>query len=414
MFSRQSPTKAIYLTTLCVLLFLFYEYTLRVSDSVIVPNLMQAFHVNAVGIGLISSGYYFVYVAMQIPAGFLIDRFRWQYIIIAAIALVTLGSFIFSATQSLSLAIFARILMGIGSSFAFVTSVKLVMNILKPKNPAYWIGIIMTIATLGAAFGQSPWLWFISYLPSWRSAYFIAGLVGIALLLATAFFSRKLPAHYHKAEKLNLRVFLPIFKTRDIWLLGLFIGFLSAPYTAFAGLWGVPFLNQGHGLTLMAAAQLISFTWFGGLLGGPLLGYLSDRFHAPRTVLMTCGILNSLLMLIILFAPLHSFTVLLSLLMLMGLLSNGNVIIFAEMSQRVPDNLKGLMTGITNMFNMGMGPILQMLIGILLASFGGMLLNGITHYNLHAYQMSLLCIPCGLIVFSVLLKLVKFNHLPKE
>ena len=409
MLFRQSPNKAIYLTTLCILFFLFYEYILRTSDSVIVSSLMQAFHVNAVGIGLISSGYYFVYVAMQIPAGFLIDRFRWQYIILTAIVLVTLGSFIFGATQNLSMAIFARVLMGIGSAFAFVTSVKLVMNVLKPKNPAYWIGVIMTIATLGAAFGQSPWLWFISFLPSWRSAYSIAGFVGIALIFATAFFSRQLPASYHKTEKLNLRIFLLVFKTRDLWLLGLFIGFLSAPYTAFAGLWGVPFLNQGHGLTLMAAAQLISFTWFGGLLGGPLLGYLSDRFHAPRAVLMMCGILNSLVMFIILFAPIQSFNALLGLLMLMGLLSNGNVIIFAEMSKRVPDNLKGLMTGITNMFNMGMGPILQMLIGILLASFGGLLLNGVTHYDLHAYQMSLLCIPCGLIIFSVLLKFVRFN-----
>lgn len=409
----RSQRFIVYGTLGCVLLFLFYEYTLRVSDSVIVPSLMQTFHVDATGIGLISSSYYFVYVAMQIPAGFLIDRFRWQRVFAIAIALVAIGSMLFGITQQLWLAVIARILMGIGSAFAFVTSVKLIINYLRPAKPAYWIGIIMTIATFGAVCGQAPWLWFITQLSGWRDAYLFAGIAGMVLLLATYTVSKPLSACTQRVlERVSFRAFITIFRSRDIWLLGLYVGFLSAPYTAFAGLWGVPFLNQGHGLSAASAAALISSTWIGGLFGGPLLGYLADYSQRPRLVLITTGIIDSVLMLILLLSHSQSFGVLLTLLMLIGLLSNANVIVFAEMAKRAAPHEKGLITGITNMFNMGMGPILQLSIGLLLASFGSVLIAGVAHYSLHAYQLSLICIPILLMLFSLTLSWVKFSTEP--
>ena len=53
----------------------FFEYFARVAPSVMVPDLMHAFHVNALSLGALSALFYYSYVGMQLPVGALVDRF---------------------------------------------------------------------------------------------------------------------------------------------------------------------------------------------------------------------------------------------------------------------------------------------------------------------------------------------------
>ncbi len=125
-----------------------FEYTVRVSDSVILPQLQASFHLSAVHLSLLSSAYYITYVLFMVPAGILIDRFGLYRAWGAAIFILTLGCVLFALRLNFALLIIARILMGGGSAFAAIGVFALV---LRHKYSGFLIGVTMAVAMLGIA-----------------------------------------------------------------------------------------------------------------------------------------------------------------------------------------------------------------------------------------------------------------------
>ncbi|WP_264770022.1 MFS transporter [Coxiella burnetii] len=56
-------------------LFVLFQFFLQLSSGEIVDGLMKSFSLSAFGGGVLASTYYYVYVALQVPAGVMIDRF---------------------------------------------------------------------------------------------------------------------------------------------------------------------------------------------------------------------------------------------------------------------------------------------------------------------------------------------------
>ena len=118
MKKRYHPLKWV-IWTLAVV-FYFYEYLIRVFPSVISDELMFAFNVNAVGLGTLSAFYLYAYAPMQIPVGFLMDRFGARKLLTGASIVCGVATLLFSFTENIYLADFYRILMGAGSAFGLL------------------------------------------------------------------------------------------------------------------------------------------------------------------------------------------------------------------------------------------------------------------------------------------------------
>ena len=123
-----------WLVWLVAAIFYAYEFFLRISPKVMLPELAQAFNVHARQIADLSAAYYFAYACMQIPAGVLFDRYGIQKLLIAAAILVTAGSLLFASTSHLTLADLGRVLMGLGSAFSFIGCLKLASNCFPQNN----------------------------------------------------------------------------------------------------------------------------------------------------------------------------------------------------------------------------------------------------------------------------------------
>src|SRR5688572_26100765 len=106
---------------ICILAsaFYMYEFALQVSLGVMTNELMQDLSLNAASLGLVSAFYYYAYTPMQIPAGFLHDRFGPRRVLTVAILTCALGAFFFSFSTGIFNASIGRFLMGIGSAFSF-------------------------------------------------------------------------------------------------------------------------------------------------------------------------------------------------------------------------------------------------------------------------------------------------------
>lgn len=82
-------------------LFYFYEFVLRVSPGVMVPELMKAFDVTAYGVSIISAFYLYAYAPMQIPVGVLIDKLGLKKLLSSASILCGIGAILFSLSAYL-------------------------------------------------------------------------------------------------------------------------------------------------------------------------------------------------------------------------------------------------------------------------------------------------------------------------
>ena len=81
--------------------------------------------VQALALGSLSAFFYYTYVGMQIPVGILIDRFSLRWLLTSMILVCAFGCVIFALTSRLPVAAFARLMMGFGAAFAFVSALKI-------------------------------------------------------------------------------------------------------------------------------------------------------------------------------------------------------------------------------------------------------------------------------------------------
>ncbi len=341
---------------------------------------------------------------MQIPVGIILDRFPFRRAMVSAMLCVSIGSLIFGFTHSLGVVIVARILMGIGSAFAFVGYVKMLNCLIKPKNISLWIGVGMTVAMLGAVTGQAPWLYVVEHLINWKTAYLIAGGFGILMAIIAKFLLPKNLLDNSKTTNQNINIkeqILKIIRQKNVWLLVIFLALLSGPLTSFVAFWAVPFFTHGWGITKIVAASAISVAWIGGLFAGPLLGFLADYFKHKVAILVTAGLIASLIMLWVLFIPTRSLLILTSLFFLLGLVCNGIVVIFGMISEEVSSSVVGFSMGWANTFTCLSGPFFQTLTGGLLTLIGGQTVKTLADYSLSQFQWSLVIIPILLLCYSL-------------
>src|SRR5689334_7624175 len=98
------------------MLFYCYNYFLRVSPSVMQPDLMQGLHINAYEFGTLAAFYYYAYTPMQIPVGMIYDRFGARMVQFFAVIVVVLGVGTFISANAYWHACAGRFLIGLGTA----------------------------------------------------------------------------------------------------------------------------------------------------------------------------------------------------------------------------------------------------------------------------------------------------------
>lgn len=255
-------------------IFVTYEYALRVSDSVILPQLQEIFHLTPSNLSLLSSGYYFAYVIFMLPAGIIIDRIGLYRAWLVAIGILVFGSVLFSLSNNLEIFIIARVFMGVGSSFAVIG---VFAQCVKSRYCGLLIGITMGMCMLGVILGQGPWSAVSSYLDSWSDTYRYSAIFGMIIWIAWLIYGRCSISLVPVVLMNNIRLTLSqLFKSPIFYVLALFICVLSTPQTVFMALWGPRYLSLFYHLPETMASYINSLMSVGGLVGAIFLGWLSD------------------------------------------------------------------------------------------------------------------------------------------
>ena len=143
---------------------------LRNSIGVIAPNLASELGMSPAEIGLLSSVFFFAFAAVQIPLGMALDRFGPRLCLLAGAAVTVLGAIVFATAPSPAMLICGRLLLGIGSSSAFMASLAVYARRFPPDRFATLVGLQLGIGTVGTLIATAP-LAFSTAAIGWRGSF---------------------------------------------------------------------------------------------------------------------------------------------------------------------------------------------------------------------------------------------------
>lgn len=405
---KELCTPTVFAWLVCTLgaVYYCYEYFLRIAPSVMLPELMRAYHLNGAEVGSLSAFYYHAYVPMQIVVGLLMDRFSPRRLLTFACLLCAIGTYLFTSGQSLEVAKLGRFLVGFGSAFAFVGALKLATIWLPPKRFALVSGIIVTLGMAGAMVGDILLRALVDTI-GWKVTLYTSAAAGLVLAVALWVIIRDVNPYqqYTHAHLVTFKTLLyGLFKclgNTQIWFNGL-IGFLMyISLSAFAELWGIPYLTQAHHLSNAHAATANSMMFLGWAVGSPFWGWFSDFIGVRRLPIILSSIGAFILVCILLYSPPTSFSlpILYILLLGFGILSSVQILVFSICREITSLKITGTAVALTNMFVMIGGNIFQPVIGKLLdMKWGGTLVEGARVYSQSDYRSALIVLPVSILI----------------
>jgi MFS family permease len=401
------------------LLYLIGFY-LRVAPAVITDQLMTEFAITGAALGNLSAFYFYSYVAMQIPTGMIADRWGPRRLLTAGAGVAALGTALFAFAPTIFWANMGRLLIGASVAVAFVSMLKLASHWFAPKQYALASGMALLMGVVGGVVAGVP-LRFLVETFGWRPVMGVSAALTAILCIATWLRVRDDPgergyaSHYqgehgaHGSQSV-LRGLMEVLSYRNVWILtAVPIGFSGAVLT-FAGLWGVPFLRQVHGLDPKAAAAITSLLLVAWALGGPLLGSWSERMQMRKPLYLIASGVALFGWSAIIFLPLPLWA-LVVLLVPTGFASGNIIIGFAWAKESVPLRLVGTASGFCNMGPLLGGMLLQPAMGwILDLRWNGALANGVRVYDAAAYRGAFTLMFVTMIVAAFVLTLAKDSH----
>ena len=387
--------------------FLFYKYLLQVSPTVMSDELMRAFSLSGESLGNLAAFYFYAYLTMQLPVGLLLDHFSPKRLVAAAIATCALGALLFSKAQTLGVADFGRLLIGIGGAFSAVGTMKLITLWFPPKRFALVSGLMMTVGMLGAVGGEAPLAHMVDTL-GWRHTMFYTAIVGFVLAVCfwILVFDKKGSEASKSDPKKKIAFFTDIkqiIKNRQSWLISLYSGLAFAPISAFAGLWGVPYMMEAYHLRKPEIAALVSLAFIGFAIGSPLAGWLSDRMQRRKPIMIIGTTFGFLFMSIVIYSNHFSAFALGSLLFLFGFFTSFFFVSFALMREINTIKASGTSIGFINMFNAICGALFEPLIGKLLdLGWDHKMVDGARVFSVSNYHHALIALPVSMLIALLL------------
>ncbi len=403
----------------------------RFAPAGIAPDLAAAFETSAASLGVLAATYFYVYTVMQVPTGILVDTLGPRRILLIGGCVAGLGSLLFGMAQGLNAALIGRTLVGLGVSVVFIAMLKFIAVWFEEHRFASVVGASMLIGNFGSVLAGSPLSWMAQNV-GWRGVFVGVGIVSLALGLLAWLFVRDRPwaaggavppaptsgvvppgqtsgavppehsvgavppEHPGFDRTVILTGLLRVVKNRATWPAVFVNTGLSGSFFAFGGLWAMPFLTQGMGLSRDIASAHLSLYFAGFAVGCLAIGALSDRMRRRKPVVIVSSVILALIWPVWLSGLVLPLAATYLLFGLMGLMTASFTLSWACAKEVNPPALSGMSTSVANMGGFLMGALLQPAVGkIMDLRWSGLIENGVRIYAPEDYRWGLLLIACA-------------------
>ncbi len=232
---------------LLALLFLamLISYVHRGAFSVAAPFMANDLHLSKAGIGIVLSSFFWIYAFMQMPAGWVVDRFGTKRAYAYGFLFWSLATALTGFGRGIVSLIGLRVATGAGQAITFPASARAVANSFPKRERGTVTGIYLTGVRFGAALVNAIGGFFLAKY-SWKLFFLVIGLLPLIWLLPwTKFLSKWETSSVAGHEKTRGAVTnhsffesLMLLKRRSVF--GIFLGFFAYDYVWFVFITWLP------------------------------------------------------------------------------------------------------------------------------------------------------------------------------
>lgn len=417
---KTAHTALAWVVTLTASLFFFYEFIQMNFFNAINAELREAFSLDAVQIGQLFSMYFYANFLFLFPAGSLLDRYSTKKILIFAISICTIGTFIFSIATVYWMAAVGRFMVGAGASFCFLSCIRIASRWFSPHRMAFVTGVIVTLAMVGGLVAQTPFTLLIEYVGSWRQALLLNTGLGVVILIATIFIVQDRPPDAQNEAKADQQQLQALGLWRCIklaalnpqnWLGGLYTALMNLPVFILGGLWGILYLTEVHHLTATQASYATTIFFVGVIFGSLAYGWVSDHIERRVSPMVVGAILSLIVIAILMYVPALSLWSLIVLFFLMGFATSSQVLTYPAIAELNPIYLTSTAISIDSLCIMASGFLIPPFFGWLMERSGSHnVINGVTAYTAQDFNSAMLIIPASFVVALIITAVMRETY----
>jgi len=328
----------------------FLSYLYRTVNVVLAPELARDLALGAAELGLLTSIYFVVFAAFQIPLGVLLDRYGPRRVQIALLLFAAAGAALFATGESFLPVAVGRGLIGLGVSGCLMGAIK--ANVLWfPRERLPLVnGITATCGSLGALSATVPVELLLEAL-GWRSIF---ALLAALTLAAVAMMVLVVPERAGGASgggaRGQLRDMARIYGSGFFWRVAIMVAVHNSAFLGYQTLWMGPWLRDVAGMESGAAAETL--LWFNvGMAAGALsLGAVSERlqrFRIRPIAVIGAAVAGSIAVQAML--ALEFTALALPLCIAFGYFGSSGLLVYAVLGQSFPPHLAGRVNTAQNM-----------------------------------------------------------------
>lgn len=277
----------------------------RNSTGTLGEALSATFQVPRSSLGILTSLYFFPYMLMQIPTGYLADVLGIRIVVSLGMAATAIGGFLFGTAKNLTMLYIARVIIGFGVSAPVVCIQRFISAWYDQRSQGKVSGLQSLLGSLGSVFAQAP-MAFLVHAITWRMTIIAVSVFAAVLSLTSFLLIRNTPEEWRgivsersagkqgRPDKGLVRTFSSIYRNRYMWPLLVILFIHMSVNAVFASTYAVPYLAETFGYTNLQASSYTTVQAVGQMLGGIIAGPISDQIASRRKVMIVLSGLSAL------------------------------------------------------------------------------------------------------------------------
>ncbi|MCP5430546.1 MAG: MFS transporter [Chromatiaceae bacterium] len=375
----------------------------RMAPAAVASDLMQSFHTTGAALGSLAAMYYYVYTAMQVPSGILADTLGPRVSVTIGSLVAGAGSILFGLADDFAMASVGRFLVGLGVSVVFVGLMRSNAVWFSDRHYGRVSGLTLLLGNLGSIMSAAPLAWALGVLSS-REFFVGIGVMSLLMSVITWLAVRNQPQEAGFPSVREMEGLPPHARSHPHWFgalkavygnLAAWPGFwvnlgVTGNMFSFVGLWGVPLLQDVHGLSRTDASLYTTVSLVSFAVGCLLMGWFSDHLGLRKPVILATGLLSALAWLCLLFVDWGPGLSGYALYGLLGLGASGFVLTYAAAKEVCAPASAGMAIALVNTGLFLGAAIMQPAFGwVLDRTWDGTLVDGLRRYATGDYHNGL-------------------------
>jgi len=272
-----------WLTVILLSVALAIAYTQRsnIALPLATPGFIAYFRLTDFDRGALNSAFFWTYGLLQIPCGYLVDRFGVKWPLAAAFLLWTIAYGVTGAANTLPFLFAPRLLVGLFEAMITPAGLRWIRDHMEERRRGTATGLFFAGSKWGPAVAAPIATWLIHDY-GWRAMFFVMGFGSLTWLLPWLLFapSDGVSSRQAASEAGRSVPFAALFSTRIMW--GTLIGTFCYNYFVFFSLTWLPayFVERRH-FSLNSMGFYVAFS-YGGMAAVAILAGLAADWMIER------------------------------------------------------------------------------------------------------------------------------------